>query len=356
MSAAVAATETGTAHGSIRREEAQASVGATTNTGACNKLFSFGIMSDVQYADIPDGHSFHGIPRYYRGSKHALHRGVTGWIDQDVDFGMHFGDLIDGYQPKSESRAVLQALKAEFARLGKPVYHMLGNHCLYNLPREELNTQLGISGVDGGSYYSFSPHPRWRFVVLDGYEVSVLGWPAGHPLHEQAKRILDERNPHENKNSPEGLVGVARRFVRFGGGVSAQQVAWLQHQLADAKAEGQRVIVCCHLPLHPDTCLGTCLLWNYDEVLKVLQGAGNVAATFAGHIHDDAYALDETGIHHRVVNAILETPPGRDCYGWVDVYQDRLECTGVDNMQSYTLPLNSQPVVESSSLLAQRSL
>ena len=24
----------------------------------------------------------------------------------------------------------------------------------------------------------------------DGYDVSVLGWPAGHPLHEQAKSIL----------------------------------------------------------------------------------------------------------------------------------------------------------------------
>jgi hypothetical protein len=26
-------------------------------------IFSFGVITDVQYADIPDGHSFHGVPR-----------------------------------------------------------------------------------------------------------------------------------------------------------------------------------------------------------------------------------------------------------------------------------------------------
>ena len=38
-------------------------------------------------------------------------------------------------------------------------------------------------------------------------------------------------------------------------------------------------------PLHPETCVGTCLLWNYEEVLRVLQAAGNVVATLAGHTH-----------------------------------------------------------------------
>jgi hypothetical protein len=35
----------------------------------------------------------------------------------------------------------------------------------------------------------------------------------------------------QEKNSPEGLVGVARRFVKFGGGVSEVQLAWLEQQL-----------------------------------------------------------------------------------------------------------------------------
>lgn len=41
--------------------------------------------------------------------------------------------------------------------------------------------------------------------------------PQGHPLHEQAKKILADNNPNANKNSPEGLVGEARRFVSGAG-------------------------------------------------------------------------------------------------------------------------------------------
>lgn len=48
----------------------------------------------------------------------------------------------------------------------------------------------------------------------------------------------------------------------------------------------------------------------------------------------DGYALDERGIHHRVLAAVVETPPGRDCYGVIDVYADRLELIGQDRMAS----------------------
>lgn len=47
------------------------------------------------------------------------------------------------------------------------------------------------------SFYAFEPHPHWRFIVLDGYDVSVLGWPPGHPLHEEAQAILNKHNPNE---------------------------------------------------------------------------------------------------------------------------------------------------------------
>lgn len=326
--------------------------------------FRFGIVSDVQYADIKDGHSFLGTPRYYRASLDGLKRAVLGWKNQQVEFGIQFGDLIDGFNPKDKSDIALQSVLDEFALLNKPVYHMIGNHCLYNLPRKRLNEALGIDGTS--SYYSFSPHQAWRFVVLDTYDVSMLGWPESHPLHQQAKAILDEKNINEvtvlhaafdhkhasgllasgpvlpvtqmhclyactylsqptlsseacnmlhsqivhaahaswhahgcfssqwvmpfscmqNKNNPEGHEGPARRFVQFGGGISAEQLDWFVQQLADARAADQRVIVCGHLPLHPGTCIGTCLLWNYEEVLQAIWDAGNVVATISGHAHN----------------------------------------------------------------------
>lgn len=55
--------------------------------------------SDVQYADIPDGTSDHGVPRFYRNALVALKRAVsTGWAPANVQFGLHFGDILDGYQ------------------------------------------------------------------------------------------------------------------------------------------------------------------------------------------------------------------------------------------------------------------
>lgn len=158
--------------------------------------FKFGIISDVQYADIKDGHSFRGVPRYYRASLEGLKRGVTAWQQQQVEFAVQYGDAIDGFNPKDQSETAMQSVLQAFSELQKPVHHIIGNHDLYNLPRQRLNEVLGIQGHTA-SYYSFSPHEAWRFLVLDGYDVSMLGWPEGHPAHTQAKQILDEKNVNE---------------------------------------------------------------------------------------------------------------------------------------------------------------
>ena len=42
-------------------------------------------------------------------------------------------------------------------------------------------------------------------------------------------------------------MGVERRFVKFGGGVSDAQLAWLRAELAAAADRGERAIVCSHL-------------------------------------------------------------------------------------------------------------
>jgi manganese-dependent ADP-ribose/CDP-alcohol diphosphatase len=67
-------------------------------------LFSFGVISDVQYADIPDGHSFIGVPRYYRRSIRVLQRAVKKWNNhQNLNFVINFGDFVDGKCPPDQS-------------------------------------------------------------------------------------------------------------------------------------------------------------------------------------------------------------------------------------------------------------
>ncbi len=51
----------------------------------------------------------------------------------------------------------------------------------------------------------------------------------------------------QDKNSPDGLEGVERRWVKFGGGVSAAQIDWLRGELQ----VGVCVCVC--------VCVGVCV-------------------------------------------------------------------------------------------------
>ena len=91
-------------------------------------------------ADIPDGVSFHGVPRFYRDALKGLGRAIDQWNQQgDLDFSIHFGDILDGFQPKDKSHEALTSVLDEFERLGRPTYHLIGNHCLYNLERPILN-------------------------------------------------------------------------------------------------------------------------------------------------------------------------------------------------------------------------
>lgn len=48
----------------------------------------------------------------------------------------------------------------------------------------------------------------------------------------------------------------------------------------------------------------------------------------------DGYTLDEHGVHHRVLNAVLETEPGKGCFGWIDAYSGHLQLVGVGELES----------------------
>ncbi|KAG8065040.1 hypothetical protein GUJ93_ZPchr0004g38681 [Zizania palustris] len=74
-------------------------------------------------------------------------------------------------------------------------------------------------------YYDFSPCPEYRFVVMDAYDFSALGWPRDHLVTADAMNLLDEKNPITDKNRPDGLVGVDRWFVMFNGTISKEQLS-----------------------------------------------------------------------------------------------------------------------------------
>ncbi|KAK4794362.1 hypothetical protein SAY86_012356 [Trapa natans] len=319
------------------------SVNGLTNIRGKQPLFSFGVISDVQYADIPDGRSFIGIPRYYRHSVLVLERAVKHWSQLNrLRFAINFGDIVDGFCPKDQSLSSVKKMVSEFEKFNGHVYHMIGNHCLYNLPRNELLPLLKIPSIEGSAYYEFSPTPEFRFVVLDGYDISAIGWPQDHPKTLQAHQFLREKNPNIDMNSPNGLMGLERRFLMFNGAVGKEQLDWLDQILKDATMLNQKVVVCCHLPLHPGAISEEALLWNCDEVMEVIHGYKCVKVCLAGHDHKGGHSVDSHGVHHRVLEAALECPPGTDAFGYIDVHEDRLSLVGTGKMESselhFTLP------------------
>lgn len=127
--------------------------------------------------------------------------------------------------------------------------------------------------------------------------------------------------------------------------VPCRTVLRLTASSQEAQQQGQSVVVCSHLPIYPDTCPPACLVWNYEEVLAVLhKHPGVVVASIAGHTHQNGYLVDAAGIHHMVLPGVVEAAPGRDCYGVVEVYADRLELQGVDTCMSCTCKLPEDAV------------
>lgn len=233
--------------------------------------------------------------------------------------------------------------------------HAYGNHCLYNLDRPTLATKLGIPFVKEpcGDLvgYSCFVHKSWAFITLDSYDVGTMQrCEVTSQKRKQAEAILKDNNPnfYENINSPEGLVGVQKRFVGFNGGVGALQLQWLKNTLDQVRSRNERVIILSHQPILPGSSSPVCLMWNYKEVLDILrQYSDVVVVSLSGHAHKGGYKRDRSGIHFRVIEAVLENPYPHNTYAMVDVYDDGLNVRGFGNCKSAFYGMEHQVLVSS---------
>ena len=117
-----------------------------------------GVVADIQYADLPDGHNYNGkVKRMYRGSLEMLKRGAVPYWNQDggVDLVVQLGDIIDGActtSPALDGGASGRALSNVMSTLAQVgcgihnVHHLIGNHELYNFDRETLRVAFGLDG------------------------------------------------------------------------------------------------------------------------------------------------------------------------------------------------------------------
>eukprot|EP00581_Thalassiosira_minuscula_P017527 CAMPEP_0183713314 /NCGR_PEP_ID=MMETSP0737-20130205/8191_1 /TAXON_ID=385413 /ORGANISM="Thalassiosira miniscula, Strain CCMP1093" /LENGTH=391 /DNA_ID=CAMNT_0025942081 /DNA_START=10 /DNA_END=1182 /DNA_ORIENTATION=+ len=314
--------------------------------------FAFGIIADVQWADAPDGTNYaKTVRRHYRGALNVLGNAVDWWLslsneDEDdeheppLSFIAQLGDLIDGKNNAAQLDQTDAAMKAALDRLDRlpcPSVNLVGNHELYNFNRKELAEQPWLRHGDK-EYYSFSPAEGWRVIVLDSYQIALIGHDENDPRRLEAVELLARENPNVSPDGADGDwfvgmedAGYRRRFVPYNGGFGREQLDWFRAEVASAARAGERVLILSHVLLHPKAGGGSTMAWDYEEALEIVRSEeanGCVAAVLCGHDHKGHYHRDEFGVHHCTFRSPLNKGEEGKAFGMMRVSAECLEILG----------------------------
>lgn len=268
--------------------------------------FSFGVIADIQYAD--KGNS---TTRFYRKSLSKLDTCVANLNKEKIAFTVVFGDLVD------EGPKDLSPIIKKLDDLNGKYKNVLGNHDYVGVSnKEELFKMFNMPAP----YYSFKKN-KWSFIVLNTNEVSKYGANENSTAYKEWEILADTLKKSGRKN-----------VEPWNGGISKQQMSWLENELKKAKKDGNKVMIYSHHPLFPET--GYEAL-NNREILTVIDKYSNVKFIMAGHHHKGGFAMYKK-IPVITLEGMVETEK-ENAYGVVDVYKDKIVIKGKGRLTSRTL-------------------
>lgn len=273
-----------------------------TETWAESPTLKFGVVADCQYCDAPTSGA-----RYYSESPRKLRACVEELNKHPLTFNVHLGDFID---KDWESFDVVLPIWKE---LKAPGYHVLGNHD-YSVADDKkalVHEKLGLPA----RYYSFA-YQGWRFIALDGNDVSFHGYPKDSSEHKAAETYYTE-----NKiKSP-----------RWNGAVGKEQLRWVRSILDFASANDEAVVLMAHFPVYP---ANTHNLWNAEEVLALIDEYPCVKAYINGHNHAGNYG-ERNGVHYITFKGMVDTM--ESSFATVSATAEELQITGFGREDNRTL-------------------
>lgn len=255
--------------------------------------FSFGVIADCQYCNYPTA----GV-REYATSDAKLKACVADFNTMDLEYVVHLGDFIDrDWESFDVVGPIYDALKM-------PKYHVLGNHD-FSVPvdrRAEVYKKMGMPS----RYYDFAVR-GWRFVVLDGNDVSFHAYAEGSEEYKFAQRYYEE-----NKiSSP-----------KWNGAIGESQKKWLISVLEKAEKNRENVILYSHFPVFPENVHN---LWNADEIIKIIENYPVVKAYLNGHNHEGNYGI-KNGVHYLTMKGMVDTK--ETAYGVITIENSFLKVQG----------------------------
>ncbi|HOW69983.1 MAG TPA: metallophosphoesterase [Phycisphaerae bacterium] len=242
------------------------------NTRAQQPL-RIGLVTDVHYADKEAAGT-----RRYRDSLARLSSAVAHFNELKADCVVEMGDFIDAASSADRELSWLERIESVYAQVRCPRHHVLGNHCVQTLTKEQFLAQCGASR----SYYSFDLG-GFHFVVLD-------------PCFRH------DGQPYGNKNSE-----------WTDSNIPPTELEWLE---ADLTATRRPTVVFVHQRLDVDNHYG---VKQRVEVRKSLEASGKVLTVFQGHNHlNDLREIN--GIRYCTLAAMVE---GEDnAYGLLTLHEN----------------------------------
>ncbi|WP_282161775.1 metallophosphoesterase [Ulvibacterium marinum] len=275
--------------------------------------FEIGVVADCQYCNCKSGNQ-----RFYRQSPMRLKEAIDTLNTYPLDYSIHLGDFID------QSFDSFDTVAPIWATLKSDRFHVLGNHDFsvadslkpYVFEKMELNDR----------YYSIVRN-KWRFIILDGNDLSLHG-----ALSESKKQQTDSLfNLLEGKNLP--------NVVPWNGGLSNDQLNWVEDQLKLATMNEERVGMFCHFPT-----LGVSNahnLLNYEELLSLIEENDCVKFYFNGHNHAGDY-IEKDGVHYLTFKGMVDTQDSTS-FARVAFKKDSIFVTGYGRELSRKFKINSRP-------------
>ena len=252
--------------------------GTKDSKAGSNQDLAIGIVADCQYCHCESTPS-----RYYKNSPVKLQNAVDSLNNSPLDYAIHLGDFIDrDFNSFDTVGPIWNTLKTK-------KHQVLGNHdfsvadSLKPLVPGKMNLKQ--------RYYSFVEQ-NWRFIVLDGNDLSYQGAITAKKMAQTDSLFT--------------LLSISKppNLQTWNGGLSLEQLEWVENELILAQKNKENVGFYCHFPVLGEDKVHR--LWNSPQFLSLIDQYSNVKFYFNGHNHNGDYA-ERHGVHYLTFKGMVDT-------------------------------------------------
>ena len=235
------------------------------------KPLKIGLIADMHYAQRPNNSG-----RRYAETLQKAKQFYDVAMEEGADLIVQMGDLKDEAPGGNRTQTInhLDDAVQLFQSFSVPVFHLLGNHDLDCISREDYAAKVG--GEPNDRFFSFD-REGWRLVFLDTcYSPDGTPYSKGNFFWEEA--IVPEHELEWLKNDLESAKGPV--------------VVFLHHCLDYWARKNQR-----HF------------LLNAEEICQILEQSGKVKMVFQGHFHAGNFS-SRNGVNYFTLKGTIEKSSG----------------------------------------------